>query len=174
MATMRRVGGKGAGKVAETAARSVRELAQRVGKSHTAVAGWLKDDRWTFSRQGPWNAGTIEQIRIWAASTLAPDPSARAGTVDLGQAPAMGAERAVKTLLIKEKYESQKFTNERNREKFHSVELCRKRKLQQITAVRNELTNLGRALQPSLGLTDDQVLGIEQRCEEILESFAQA
>ena len=54
-----------------TKARSIRELARRVGRSLTAVRRWVKDDRWPFPRRGPWD---VEAVRRWAKRTLMPEP----------------------------------------------------------------------------------------------------
>lgn len=53
-------------------------LAKALGKSQQAICKWIKDDRWPFTRSGPWDP---DAVKAWTASTLttasAPaDPSA--------------------------------------------------------------------------------------------------
>ena len=56
---------------------SIRKLAQKVGKSHTAVRSWLKHDEWPFRRTPPWDLADVPTIREWAADTLHEDPAAK-------------------------------------------------------------------------------------------------
>lgn len=51
-------------------AKSKRELARLLGKSEATVRKWVKDDRWTLGKGGPWD---VEEAREWSVRTLAPD-----------------------------------------------------------------------------------------------------
>lgn len=67
---------------ADNAIQSIRQLAKAVGKSPTAVAGWLKDDRWTFDTAPPWRREDVPAMRQWARETLKPDPAAEYNNSD--------------------------------------------------------------------------------------------
>lgn len=56
---------------------SARALAPHVGRSHAAVALWVKRDDWPFG-EGPWPVSLVPQIKTWAANTLREDRSAGA------------------------------------------------------------------------------------------------
>lgn len=53
-------------------AKSFRELADGVGRSHTVVQRWVQHPAWDQPAHPPWN---IEQAIAWAARTLAPNPA---------------------------------------------------------------------------------------------------
>lgn len=47
--------------------KSLRKLADLVGRSDTAVRAWVKRDDWPFSRIAPWPDDQLDAIRDWAA-----------------------------------------------------------------------------------------------------------
>ncbi|MFO0836929.1 MAG: hypothetical protein U1D55_00260 [Phycisphaerae bacterium] len=55
---------------------SIRELAAAVGRSHTAVSGWIRHPRWDQSPTPPWD---VERARDWAARMLAANPAEQSG-----------------------------------------------------------------------------------------------
>jgi hypothetical protein len=52
---------------------SVRGLARAVGRSHTAVAGWLRHPEWAFAPAPPWDFADVPRMREWARDTLRED-----------------------------------------------------------------------------------------------------
>lgn len=48
---------------------SIAGLAKAVSRSDTAVAQWLKSDRWIFG-PGPWPASIVPAVQAWAKKTL--------------------------------------------------------------------------------------------------------
>lgn len=136
--------GAGKGKAAGGGAQSVRELARRVDRSHTAVTKWLADPRWPFARRGPWDARTVGEIRQWATTTLEPDKSAHAGdsaAAAAGLAEATSQSKA-KLALTVEKVKNLRQAREIKGGLYHLVADCKARRLRQVTAVRTELLNL--------------------------------
>jgi len=53
---------------------SIRKLADGVGRSHVAVAGWVQRDDWPFSRVPPWTTDEVPLIQQWADDNLRPGP----------------------------------------------------------------------------------------------------
>lgn len=61
--------------------KSIRDLAAKLGVSHTALAkSWLP--RWTFGK-GPWNASDVPSMKRWGAENLNGDRSASPGISNL-------------------------------------------------------------------------------------------
>jgi hypothetical protein len=56
---------------------SARALARELGRSGTAVCGWLRRGDWPFGGP-PWHRRLLPAIRRWARRTLAPDRAAAA------------------------------------------------------------------------------------------------
>jgi hypothetical protein len=81
-------------------ARSQRQLAAAVGRSQSAIAQWIKDSRWPFSKRAPWN---VEAVKVWVSSTLEKTPE------DVGQAgsSALTKARTLKTLREIQRIEMQ-------------------------------------------------------------------
>lgn len=48
-------------------ANSQRQLASALKRSQSAIAQWIKDDRWPFPRKAPWN---VEAVKGWASIAL--------------------------------------------------------------------------------------------------------
>ena len=150
----------------------MRELARRVGRSHTAVTKWLADPRFPSARRGPWDAATVERIREWAEATLEPDRAAVAGesaAAAAGLAEASSQSKA-KLALTVEKVKALKQAREIKGGLYHLVADCESRRMRQIIAVRDELLNVAAAA------PFDQVVKdwIEQRMVGICERFARA
>jgi hypothetical protein len=155
-------------------AASVRELARRVGRSHTAVTKWLADPRFPVARRGPWDAATVARIREWAATTLEPDRAAE-GPGGAGESAAAAAglgdasnQSKAKLALTVEKVKALKQAREIKAGLYHVVADCEARRMRQIIAVRDELLNVAAAA------PFDQVVRdwIEQRMVGICERFA--
>lgn len=153
-------------------ASSTRELAAALGKSHTAVNRWLKDDRWPFARKPPWAPAMVAQIRAWAARTLAPNP----GAADAHAAPArtgtdiasLSPERQAKLALSLAKVERATFENQARKGEWHRVDDCRQRRVRQITDLRVQLLDLADALPFS---PDDKEI-VRGRVLELCRRFA--
>jgi hypothetical protein len=151
---------------------SLRALAAALGKSHTAVGRWLKDDRWPFARKPPWNAPIVAQINSWASRTLsenrAAEPPAAAQSTAVDPVSSLTPERQAKLALSLERLETQKLTNELRRGNLHSFDDCRNRRIRQVTELRDALLSIPDALP----LRSDQKEMIRGRIIETLTRFA--
>jgi hypothetical protein len=121
---------------------SVRALARTVGISHTALAKWLKDDRWPFARKGPWPVSLVGKMKAWAAVTLAENPAAAAGEVsgagDVGQ---LGPERRAKLAKILVQTRRAQFQHDRDKGLYHRVDECDRRIVRKIHDAKSKLLN---------------------------------
>ncbi len=136
--------------------RGGRALAKALGVSHTAVLGWLKDDRWTFG-PGPWPAKLIGPIEAWRQRYLAPDPNTTPPASAGDEAPSrkqnledLPLERRVSILLKREKIETEKLNRQIKLGKLHDVEDCRRRRLKQIHAQKQDLLGFADSLPASI------------------------
>ncbi len=118
---------------------SIRELARAVGRSHTSVREWMGHPQWRF-RRGPWSAEQVEEIRAWAAATLAPNPAERAGTTAADSTEA-GTLTKAKLALTIEKARTAKFEREKKQGLYHSISECESRRSRQVQEVREEFTD---------------------------------
>jgi len=148
-----------------------RDLGRAVGRSHTAVLKWLKHPEWTFGR-GPWAFRTVEQIKTWAARTLAEDPAA-------GDGPAVGGDqhRQLKDLPISKQVDvglklSRKkrvdFDLDVDKGVYHLVDECSRRRLRQIHEVKTALLNMP----DGLPVDADTKTMIKGRVLEILRKWS--
>ena len=55
---------------------SIRALAKRLDRSHTAVRKWTQHPEWLWTPRGPWSASLLPKMREWAALTLKEDRAA--------------------------------------------------------------------------------------------------
>src|SRR5690349_4917526 len=101
---------------------SVRELARHLGRTHKAVGRWLRDDRWPFSRRGPWSAADVPAMKAWAAQELAPAPAS--GVSDLSPAVGLSAKSKVDIALKLERIEMSKLIRQLKAGKLHPIEDC--------------------------------------------------
>jgi hypothetical protein len=119
--------------------RSVRELSKHVGKSHVAVAGWVKRDDWIFGR-GPWAVKQIPAILRWEAATLTPanTPSAASPT-DINQlGPIKRADLKVKL----ERGQLLELDRKFRMGELHSKVDCETRRVSQIESAKQELLSI--------------------------------
>lgn len=139
-----------------TLIRGARALASALGVTHTAVNGWLKDERWPFG-DGPWPAKLVLAIRSWRARTLAPDPNSYQSAPDAAvrgdDLSQLSLERRVAILLKREKIETERLNRQIKSEKLHSVEDCQRRRLRQIHALKSELLAFADTLPASVDPT---------------------
>jgi hypothetical protein len=128
--------------------RSVRELAARLGKSHTAVAGWVRRTDWRFGK-GPWEAAVVPEMQEWASRTLSPDPASAPGRPagpratkisDLG--PRQQADISVKLI----KAQREQFKLEQERGLFHKVSECNERLIRQAHSMKTEAMQIPESL----------------------------
>ena len=147
-------------------ARSARELAELVGRSHTAVNRWLKDGRWTFGG-GPWKASAVAAIRDWIRRELA-EPAGG----EEGESSADSAKLSIKTKadvqlkLTRNKLLVHQF--EVLTGKVHPVDQCQRDRLRAIQEVRQGLLNLP----DSLPVDADTKTIVKGRVVELLRRFA--
>jgi hypothetical protein len=151
-----------------TSAKSVRELAKAVGRSHTAVAKWVNDDRWPFGKS-PWD---VAAVKAWAAETLAPNPAddpARVSTQTGANSKAqMGPERRAKLAVLSERAALLKFRRETEQGQHHRADVCLTRRVTQVRELRIRLTSLADSL--PFDATEKDL--VRARVLEMLQGFA--
>ncbi|HEX4793714.1 MAG TPA: hypothetical protein VH370_07985 [Humisphaera sp.] len=113
---------------------SRRQLAVAIGRDEKSIRKWLADDRWPFSRTGPWDQSLLPKILAWATSTLAPNPAAEAPTPHSTE---LTPERQLKVAIGFEKLQALKSANEARRGEVHSVAECHRQQLRRITETRD-------------------------------------
>lgn len=138
-------------------AKSQRELAKACGKSQPAVLKWIRDDRWPFSKTGPWD---VEKVKAWASRTHgpnAPDPNPPFAASRASDPVAdLTPERQAKLALSLEKLEGIKIANQLKRSELHSIQECQARRVKQVIELRNELLAIADVAGNQLGLDSDQ------------------
>lgn len=151
--------------------KSQRQLAESLGKSQPAIAKWLKDARWPFSRTAPWSSKDVPAMQEWARRTLAPDPAAagggqpqRGGMTIRDLDPGRQADVAIKL----EKLKGLQLAREIKLGQYHRTDECEQRRVRQIQAVKTELLNLA----GSLPFPQEQKDVVQGRVQEILMRFA--
>lgn len=158
-------------------AKSQRELAREVGKSQPAILKWIRDDRWPFSKTGPWD---VRQVQAWAQKTHganAPDgaPGSHPPLAASRQSDPVAdltPERQAKLALSLEKLEGIKLSNQLRRGQLHSIDDCQARRVKQVIELRNELLAMADAIGPQLGLDPDQRQILHGRLLGICRKFA--
>lgn len=146
-----------------TTAKSQRELAKAVGKSQPAILKWIRDDRWPFSKTGPWD---VAQVQAWASRTHGPNAPATpplAASRQTTPRPTnadpvadLTPERQAKLALSLEKLETAKLANQLRRGEVHSIQECQSRRVRQVLELRNELLSIADTVGQQLGLDTDQ------------------
>ena len=130
-------------------AKSIRDLARKVGRSESAVRKWLRRGNWPFSLTPPW---VVRDVKAWMRIHLSPDPAkayrdraaaAEAGTGEFHRLStdqrASVAYKMERTLWVRQR-------REHEAGKFHDTEKCRQRRLRQIHAVKSALLALPRSV----------------------------
>jgi hypothetical protein len=78
-------------------AKSIRELARRVGFSHTTIRDWLARPDWPFQRTPPFSAAVVELVQDWIDSDtrdLRSNPPIERGPAEEVDAPGLATWRA--------------------------------------------------------------------------------
>lgn len=162
------------------AAASNRDLAKLVGRTHTAVNGWLKRDDWTFGT-GPWRASDVVRIQQWAEATLlerpaTADTSRSAVSATDGPAP-VTADRGLESLSIPKRAdvalkmkrrEVLDFGLQVRQGKFHEVEQCQRDRPAAIHEVKQGLLDLADGFP---GTPEDKAI-LRGRIFELLRRFS--
>lgn len=162
------------------AAASNRDLAKLVGRTHTAVNGWLKRDDWNFGT-GPWRASDIVRIQQWAEATLLERPATadmpRAATSAADGPAPVSPEQGLKSLSIPKqadvslkmkRREVLDFGLQVQKGKFHEVEQCQRDRLAAIHEVKQGLLDLADGFP---GTPEDKAI-LRGRIFELLRRFS--
>jgi hypothetical protein len=149
---------------------TLRKLAQRLKKSHTAVGRWARDADWPFG-PGPWDAALVPKIEQWRARTLAPAPDAPSAPQP-GPA-ALNAERTVNILLKSERAKLLKLKREVEEGKYVLRADVEQGRLERIGAVRAALARLPRLAERLVGMDAEQMaIVLAGEVEQILHAFS--
>ena len=144
-------------------AKSQRDLARKLGKDPAAVNRWVRDDRWPFSRRGPWD---VAKVKACAATTLAPDPAeavnadGQPGQKELAE---LSPGRRVDMALKLTRQQKLKFELDKLRGEFHRIDECRARRVRQLEEFKRRLLNLadGLPFEPDVKeLVRNRLLGV--------------
>lgn len=149
-------------------ANTIRQLAKACGRSHTSVRKWIADDRWPFSKSGPWDPAKVKAWAAEAHADKAPDPGEDPDASYLPATP----ERQAKLALALEKLETAKLMNQFRRGELHSTADCRERRVRQVQELKHHLLGMADELAPRLELTDQQRAGINEHIIKLLRYFA--
>jgi hypothetical protein len=157
-------------------ARSLRELAALVGRSHSVVRRWLARADWPFSPSPPWDAS---EVLAWAGRTLAADP-AKHWESPLPADPGQPGDARVNALMQQAK--AQVFANralllrqeyEKRAGKLHDSVACEQMMIRRIHALKQSLLDvprMGSGLEGLGGSAIEQAL--MERIVGILKLFA--
>lgn len=166
-------------------ARTLAELARKLGVSKQAACKWSQRPDWPFSRRGPFD---VEQVREWRSAALEQPPqSATAAAPAASPPPAdptaalrkIGPERLAKLLIAQERQAILKLQRQKLAGELVSRVDVEREWLAKVVAVRDELLAMGRILAPQIvdAITDgDNELQVEQiidmQARSILDRFA--
>lgn len=125
-------------------ARTTRDLGSLVGRSHVAVAGWLKRDDWRFGA-GPWKASDVVRVQQWMGTHLLERPATvnPAGAEDDGSSfERLSLKSKVDIKLKATREKAIAFALEVQKGKFHDVDECKQLKRRQFLALKQAIFGL--------------------------------
>lgn len=158
-------------------AKSLTELASKIGVSRTAVIEWRKRDDWKFSRSDtPADGWDVQAVREWRAATLAPvsgGKPAESGELD-AELGGMDPEKAARIRLLIARASSVEFDRQVKGGRYLRREDVERRSIAKIHAVRSRLQALPRQVAGELAGLDEYAIEAELRshCDAICFAFA--
>lgn len=153
-------------------AKSIRDLARKVGRAESTVRKWIRREDWPFSLEPPWR---VERVKAWMEIHLKPDPAeayhrkAKAAEAGIGEFSPMGPLTKARMQQAIERALYIRQERQARAGKLIDAEDAQRHRLRQIHAVKGLLLALPRSLANSLVGQDrdscerilhDQVVGI--------------